>query len=345
MTERLLIGGAGFIGSTLARLLAESGPLRVLDNLSTGRASNLDGIEGVELMIGSVLEPDTLEAALEGVRTVYHLAALGVRQSIHSPLANHEVNASGTLHVLEAARRRGIERFVYTSTSEVYGTARSVPMREDHPTFPHTVYGAAKLAAEAYVRAYSITYGLPTVILRPFNAFGPRSHHEGDSGEVIPRFLTRAMNGLPPVIFGDGSQTRDFTFVEDTARAIAAAGAAEGVVGATLNVASGKEVAISQLGRLVLEAVGRQELGVSYVSSRPGDVHRLMGDATKIRQELGWEPTTSLVDGLRKLLDWHKQNETDWAAALAEETERNWDKGELAAIPSRQVLIPPESLT
>jgi len=329
-TRNLVIGGAGFIGSSLARCLARSGPVRVLDDLSTGRASNVEGVDGVELIVGSVLDPDALDAALDGVRVVYHLACLGVRHSIHAPGENHEVNASGTLRVLEAARRHGVERLVYTSTSEVYGTARTAPMSEDHPTNPHTVYGASKLAGEAYVRAYHLTYRLPTVILRPFNAFGPRSHHEGDSGEVIPRFLVRAMNGLPPVIFGDGSQTRDFTFVEDTARAIASAGATDAVVGMTLNVATGEEVTVSDLAKLVLQVVDRQDLGVIYAAARPGDVQRLIGDASRIRQHLAWAPSTTLAEGLVRLFDWHVQNETDWVAALAEEPDRNWDPAEVS---------------
>ncbi len=320
----LVIGGAGFIGSALTRLLARSGPVRVLDDLSTGHASNVDGVDDVDLVVGSILDADILGAALDGVGVVYHLACLGVRHSIHAPLENHEVNARGTLNILEAARRQAIARLVYTSTSEVYGTALTAPMTEDHPTRPHTVYGASKLAGEAYVRAYGVTYGLPVVILRPFNAFGPRSHHEGDSGEVIPRFLVRAMNGLPPVIFGDGSQTRDFTFVEDTARAIAAAGTADHILGATLNVATGTEVTISELARTVLEVVGRTDLAPSHAEPRPGDVHRLIGDSSEARRRLHWAPGTDLRQGLVSLLDWHVGCGTDWAVALTEEIERNW---------------------
>ena len=326
--ETLVIGGAGFIGSALTAFLADIAPVRVLDDLSTGSASNIEHLSDVELVVGSILDPDALTAALDGTRIVYHLACLGVRHSIHSPVQNHEVNAHGTLRVLEAVRQQGVDRLIYTSTSEVYGTARSVPMREDHPTFPHTVYGASKLAGEAYVRAYNVTYGLPVVILRPFNAFGPRSHHEGDSGEVIPRFLVQAMNGFPPVIFGDGSQTRDFTFVEDTARAIAMAGATDAALGATLNVSSGTEISISDLACLVLEIVGRSDLVPAHDAPRPGDVHRLIGDSTAIRRSLAWEPTTSLREGLVKLVDWHTRNETDWGSALIEETKRNWGPAE-----------------
>jgi UDP-glucose 4-epimerase len=322
--RQLVVGGAGFIGSSLARLLAETAPVRVLDDLTTGEAGNVDGLPGVELVIGSVLDADTVEQALDGIDVVFHLACLGVRHSIHSPERNHEVNATGTLRLLEAAQRAKVERFVYTSTSEVYGTALSVPMTENHPAFPHTVYGGSKLAGEAYVRAYHRTYGFPTVVLRPFNAYGPRSHSGGDSGEVIPRFITRLMNGLAPVVFGDGSQTRDLTYVDDTARGIALAASSDAAVGRTLNLGSGTEIRIDDLARLVAEILGREQLGVVYDEPRPGDVLRLFADAELTAEVLGWAPTVDLERGIRQLLAWHDQIGTDWERALAEHVDRNW---------------------
>ncbi len=323
-TVPLVVGGAGFIGSALVRHLAEQGPVRVLDDLSSGRAENIEGVPGVDFVEGSILDDAVARRALTGVSTVFHLACLGVRHSIHQPVRNHEVNATGTLRLLEISRDLGLPRFVYVSTSEVYGTAETVPMSEDHPTWPHTVYGGAKLAGEAYTRAYHRTYGLPTVVVRPFNAYGPRSHHEGDSGEVIPKFIVRARNGLAPIIFGDGEQTRDFTFVEDTARGIAAAGTSDAAVGETVNLGSGREITVTALAGLVTAAAGRPDLVAEYHPDRPGDVRRLLGDARKARELLKWEPVVPLREGLGRLLEWHDEQGTDWAAALDENVNYNW---------------------
>lgn len=326
MTTTLVVGGAGFIGSALVRELAAAGhPVTVLDDLSTGTRENIDGVAGVELVQGSMLDEALATRLVGEADVVFHLACLGVRHSIHSPRANHEANATGTLVLLEAARQQGVDRFVYTSTSEVYGTAMTAPMDEQHPTWPHTVYGGAKLAGEAYVRAYHRTYGMPTVVLRPFNAFGPRSHHEGDSGEVIPKFIVRLMNDEPPRIFGDGTQTRDFTFVDDTARGIAAAAEADEAIGQTLNLGSGSEVTINGLARTIAEVTGRPHVEPVHDAPRPGDVLRLIADSSRARQLLDWQPRVSLDEGIAALLEWHESRGTDWAHELERDVQHNWE--------------------
>lgn len=323
----LVTGGAGFIGSELVRqLVADGNAVTVLDNLSNGKVENLAGlsVDAVRMLTGDIRDPASVADALEGVEVVLHLACLGVRHSIHSPVENHAVNATGTLRLLEAARERGVARFVCVSSSEVYGTARSVPMTEEHPTFPMTVYGASKLAGESYTRAFHETYGVPTVVVRPFNAFGPRSHHEGDSGEVIPRFMLRGMAGRPMIVFGDGTQTRDFTYVADTARAIRLAAAADGAIGMTINIGCGAEISINELAHAVGSVVGHSS-EVIHDAPRPGDVLRLIADSSRAQSVLGYSPTTTLREGLAMLHAWYAESGHSPEDLLAAESARNWE--------------------
>jgi UDP-glucose 4-epimerase len=327
--QRVLVtGGAGFIGSELVRQLAAHGfGVRVVDNLVNGRQENLDGVLGakVELVVADVRDAESMAAQLRDVEIVFHLACLGVRHSIHSPLENHEVNASATLALLSAARTNGVKRFVYVSSSEVYGTARTAPITEEHPTLPMTVYGASKLAGEAYTRAFWETYSYPTVVLRPFNAYGPRCHHEGDSGEVIPKFLLRCLAGKPMVIFGDGTQTRDFTFVGDTAGGILAAGLSDASVGQTINLGSGKEIQICELATTIAQALGRPQAEIIHVEPRPGDVLRLLADSSKAKRLLHFEPTVTLREGLTRLRDWYASQGKSPEELLQQEVVRNWE--------------------
>lgn len=328
----LVTGGAGFIGSEIVhQLVAQGCKVVVVDNLVNGRSENLDGLPGDrhQLVVADIRDSEPIEDLLRGTDILFHLACLGVRHSIHSPQENHEVNATATLKLLSAARVAGVKRFVYVSSSEVFGTGRWASMNEDHSTLPTTVYGASKLAGECYTRAFYQTYAYPTVVVRPFNTYGPRCHHEGDSGEVIPRFLLRCMAGHPMVIFGDGTQTRDFTYVTDIARGILQAGLADNVVGETINLGSAREISINELAREVAVVVGRQDAPVIHDDPRPGDVSRLCADTTKVRQLLGFEPRVRLREGLASLKDWYLNLGEPLEELLEQEIVHNWELPEV----------------
>lgn len=326
----LVTGGAGFIGSHLVdRLLGEEdlASLRVLDDLVNGSRSNLehhDGDPRLTLQVGDITVPADVAAAVDGVDVVFHLACLGVRHSLHAPIRNHEVNASGTLSLLEAARIACVHRFVHVSSSEVFGTAQYAPMDERHPTWPETVYGASKLAGEAYARAYYRTHGMPVVVARPFNTYGPRSHFEGDSGEVIPRTIVRVLCGLPALVFGDGEQTRDFMHVSDTAAGLAALGKSETAIGQTVNLGSGSEVSINDLALVVAEATGRPHLLAEHLDARPGDVRRLLVDDALMRELTGFAPRKPFADGVAELVHWFRTRPESPEQMLARIEDRNW---------------------
>ncbi len=330
--KRILVtGGAGFIGSELVTQLAAAGhQVIAVDNLVNGKRANLTHLADADVKLAEVdiRDRDAMARLLRGVELVYHLACLGVRHSLHDPFENHDVNATGTLILLDLARRAAVPRFVYVSSSEVYGTARWAPMTEEHPTYPMTVYGGGKLAGECYTRAFWESYRYPTVVVRPFNSFGPRSHHEGDSGEVIPKFMLRAMAVKPMVIFGDGSQTRDFTYVSDTARGIMLAGMIDAAIGGTFNLGQGREISINELARTVAAVIGKPDAPVIHDEPRPGDVLRLYADSARAQHVLGFAPTVSLREGLQRLREWYLSRGAPIEDLLAEERVHNWKQEE-----------------
>jgi len=326
MTSRdLITGGAGFIGSHLVdRLIREGRSVTVLDDFSSGRRENLaKGDSQLRIVEGSILDRSAVERAIEGCNRVYHLAVQCVRRSLGHPIENHEVNATGTLTLLEAARRHKVGRFIYCSSSEVYGNCSVEWLSEEAPCVPVTVYGAAKLAGEHYARAYWQTYGLPTVVVRPFNAYGPRAHETGDLAEVIPRFIIRLLSGFAPVIFGNGDNGRDFTYVTDTAHGIALAADCHALVGRTVNIACGRMITISQVAQIIAESCERPELQPISIESRPGDVLRLCADTRLASKVLGFYPKLDFEEGIRRYISWFRAHHND-VSALLEPDPRNW---------------------
>lgn len=319
----LVTGAAGFIGSNLCDHLVELGhQVIALDDLSVGRRENLGAAEAtgrLQFVEGSVLQLPALP--WHEIEIVFHLAVACLRVCFERPLHVHEVNATGTLMVLEAARKSPVlKRFLYCSSSEVYGTALEAPMKEDHPLQPTTVYGASKLVGEIY----TTSSGLPWTVARPFNTYGPREHHEGASGEVIPRFTVRILNGLSPMVFGDGQQTRDFTYVGDTARGLVAAATHPAAVGQILNLARGEEVSIARIARLLLDKTGRGDLAVEHRAARPQDVLRHFAGVEKARRLLGFEAGVAIEEGLERYLDWFGRYHPEIHRLLEEVQDRNW---------------------
>lgn len=325
----LVTGGAGFIGSALVRQLLDAGAIvRVVDNLVNGKRDNLAQVMDnprLALHRVDIRDETSMRALCTNAHVVFNLACLGVRHSIHSPRENHEVNATATLQLLQIAREVGAGRFVQVSTSEVYGSAKTAPMTEEHPTFPMTVYGGSKLAGECYARAFYETYRYPTVVVRPFNSYGPRSHHEGDSGEVIPKFMLRCMADQPMVIFGDGRQTRDFTYVDDTAHGIMLAGWHDQAIGQTINLGSNAEISILALADLIKQVLNKPNATITHDAQRPGDVLRLVADSTKAGDLLGFEPRVSMEAGLRRLHQWYAAQDESPQELLQQESVRNWE--------------------
>ncbi|OMH23852.1 epimerase [Tersicoccus phoenicis] len=333
----VVTGGAGFIGSHLVdTLLRNRRPhkVTVLDDLENGTTANLahwTDDDRFELVVGDVCDRAEVDRVVAGADTVFHLACLGVRHSLHAPMRNHQVNAEGSLVVGLAARDAGVSRYVHVSSSEAFGTAQYVPMDERHPTWPETVYGAGKLAGEAYARAMFRTDGMATVVARPFNTYGPRSHFEGDSGEVIPRTIVRMLNGQRPVVYGDGSQTRDFMHVSDTATALLALAECEDAIGETVNIGTGVEISMLELCRVIAEIIGRPELTPRLLDPRPGDVLRLCVDNTRMRQLTGVEPTVPFRDGIADLIAWFRRADASPDAMLAQVADTNWNRTGVSA--------------
>lgn len=305
--EYLVTGGCGFIGSNLTRALVQRGArVRVLDNLSTGHRENLAGIEAeIELCVGDIRSREDVRAALRGVRYVLHAAALpSVARSVQDPWTTHDVNVNGTLNLLLACREMGVERLVFSSSSSVYGDTPELPKREDMRPEPRSPYALSKLTGEHYCRLFTELYGLATFSLRYFNVFGPRQDPTSPYAAVIPRFISALRAGRPPVIYGDGLQTRDFTYVDDVVEAnLACCRAPLSAAGRCYNVAWGNKVSVLMLAQLLTQLMGVKIQPV-HEAPRPGDVRDSQADSTLARERLGWAPRIPFAEGLRRTVEW-----------------------------------------
>jgi nucleoside-diphosphate-sugar epimerase len=300
----LVTGGAGFIGSNVVSALLERGDeVRVLDNFSTGRRDNLEGLD-VEVVEGELRSYERVHAAVRGVELVFHLGALGsVPRSVQDPLTSSAVNVEGTLNVLLAARDENVRRVVFSSSSSVYGSSGKLPRTEEMAPDPISPYGVAKLAAERYCISFSRVYDqFETVVLRYFNVFGPRQSPFSQYAAVVPLFVTHIARGEPIVVYGDGEQSRDFTYVANVVDATLLAGDAPGASGRIFNIAAGHPATVNDLaaavGRILDKPVARKT-----APPRPGDVRDSWADVSAARNALGYEPHISLEDGLRLTID------------------------------------------
>ena len=306
----LVTGGAGFIGSSIARaLIARGDAVRIVDNFSTGKRENMvDFADRIELLEGDIRDDRLLARATAGVEVVYHEAAIAsVPQSMAEPLENHAVNATGTMRVLEAARRAGVRRVVYAASSAAYGDEPTLPKVETMAPAPISPYGASKLAGEVAMQVYARAFGLDTVCLRYFNVFGPRQDPKSEYAAVIPKFVTAALAGKQPRIFGDGKQSRDFCHIDNVIEANFAAATADArrVSGGVFNVGCGEAIDLNRVVAILGDILGRK-IEAIYEPERAGDIKHSWGDVGAARAALGFRASVSFTDGLRRTTEWYK---------------------------------------
>ena len=308
MDTYLVTGGAGFIGSNIVEELVNEGErVRVLDNLSTGKRENIQHfIDHIEFIEGDIRDLDIVGKAISGVDFVLHQAALpSVPRSINDPIATNEVNVNATLNVLVAAKGAGVKRVIYASSSSIYGNSKILPKREDMPANPISPYAVSKLAGENYCRVFYEIYGLETVCLRYFNVFGPRQDPTSQYSAVIPKFINAILNGKRPTIYGDGLQSRDFTFVANVVQANLLACKVDGVAGELFNVACGEQHTVLDLVAGLNEILDKEAEPI-FAEPRKGDVKNSMADISKAQRLLGYNRTHSFRSGLEKTIAWYQ---------------------------------------
>jgi len=301
----VITGGAGFIGSHIAdALLARGARVKIIDDLSSGRRENVAHLLGeIEFIEDSILNADMLKKAFSGVDFVYHQAALAsVPRSVADPLSSHMVNTTGTLQVLLAARDADVKRVIHAASSSYYGDTPTLPKHEGMPPNPISPYGLQKFVAEKYMQLFHTLYGLETVALRYFNIFGPRQNPDSEYAAVIPRFIRMLKNGEAPVVYGDGSASRDFTFIEDAVEANLLAADAPEAAGLVLNIAGGNQYTVNQLLEILQKIIGTR-LAPVYGERRQGDIEHSYADISKARKILGYEPKVDFETGLLRTVE------------------------------------------
>ncbi|MDT4952443.1 MAG: UDP-glucose 4-epimerase [Acidobacteriota bacterium] len=308
----LVTGGAGFIGSHIAQTLAASGArVRVIDDLSTGHRENLEeiGDSNVDFQLGSLADEKTTRRVLEDVELVFHEAAIpSVPRSVKNPVETHVACVDATFQLLNAAREKGVRRVIYAASSSVYGDQPTLPKVEDMRPEPLSPYAVAKLVGEYYCQVFTRAYNLETVCLRYFNVFGPRQDPSSEYSGVISRFTSALLSGQRPIIYGDGEQSRDFTYIADVVAANLRAAETTTGVGRVINFARGERTTLNQLLDILKNITGQRDVQPEYREPRAGDVRHSLADITRAREMLGYEPQTSIEEGLRLTIEWWKQS-------------------------------------
>lgn len=306
-----MTGGAGFIGSHVASALVERGArVRVIDDLSTGYRENIDEIGGeIDFIHASLTDEDALMRALEDVELVYHEAAIpSVPRSVANPRETHKASVEATFSLLMASRDSGVRRVVYAASSSAYGDQPELPKREEMRPDPLSPYAVAKLVGEYYAQVFTRSYNLETVCLRYFNVFGPRQDPSSQYSGVISRFISALLSDEQPIIFGDGGQSRDFTYIANVVDANLRAAETVAGVGHIINIANGQRTTLNELLEVVKNLVGKAHVKAEYKEPRAGDVRHSLADITKARELLGYEPRVGLEEGLRHTIDWWQQS-------------------------------------